>query len=176
MIICYNTHINDPDKPELMPASAVWHVYEFEDDNHSSIADLVSQGYVAATPAEYAAYVSSIDMTAYNASLLPTLQEVFSNTKAALINMFDEIEETFEAEITAMGINPPFTGMVVQYLHFMDHYMEVGAWSQVLVEIDRLLAAGVPPELAPFVTAERLTVFKNKILAGLADLQARGII
>jgi hypothetical protein len=176
MIVCFNTHVDDPNKPALLPAEAPWHIYEFEDDNHPSIADLMSQGYVTKTPEEFATYAASIDMSAFNASLQPKAEELFNKQKSAIIEMFDAIEGPFELWNVENGIAPPITGKVVQYLHFMDHYMEVGASDEVLAELDRLISEPPPAELAPFVTVERLTDFKNAVLAGLADLHNKGII
>lgn len=176
MTILFNTHENDPDLPPLYPPLAPWHVYEFEDENHPSISELISQGYITKTPEQFATYVASIDMTVYNASIAPTASEIFDKQKAALIALFDSIETPFELWNVENGIAPPITGAVVQYLHFLDHYMEVGASDQVLVELDRLITEPPPPELAPFVTVARLTEFKNMIIAGLVDLHAKGII
>lgn len=77
----------------------------------------------------------------------------------------------FAAENIMMGITQlGKTKDVADYLATVMRYTQSGSLYEVVGEIERLKANGLPPDLAPFVTEARLNVFKNKILAYLAGM------
>lgn len=70
----------------------------------------------------------------------------------------------FAAENVAMGISQAGkTKEVLQYLHPVKTALDTGSLYAAMDEVDDLLAAGLPAELAPFITEARLLLFKSKI-------------
>lgn len=70
MKICFNTQESNKDKHPMLPNTAPFVVYEFEDENHLSIAELVDSGYQVMSKSQYDLYLNSIDMIKYNALIL----------------------------------------------------------------------------------------------------------
>lgn len=56
------------------------------------------------------------------------------------------------------------TKAVTDYLKDVMRYAQSGSLYEVMNEVDRLVAIGIPQELAPFVTLERLGQFRQKIV------------
>jgi len=80
------------------------------------------------------------------------------------IEFFQEIMVTYAAENITMGITVlNKTKDVADYLQGVMRYGQSGSLYEVIHEIDTLKADGIPVELAPFVTDERLDAFKLKI-------------
>lgn len=52
---------------------------------------------------------------------------------------------------------------VVQFAFNLLMYLNMGAMPAALSEIDRILLAGIPENLAPFITTVRMTVNRAKI-------------
>ena len=70
----------------------------------------------------------------------------------------------FATENVAMGITQAGkTKAVLEFLTPVKNAMDTGSLHAVIEEIDNLIEAGIPADLAPFVTDERLTEFKNKV-------------
>lgn len=75
----------------------------------------------------------------------------------------------FAAENIALGITQAGkTKAVADELRDLNYYMRAYSLYEVVVEIDRLIAAGIDPTLSPFMTDARMTEFQNKILEFLA--------
>lgn len=73
----------------------------------------------------------------------------------------------FALENVAMGITQAGkTRAVADYCQKLQYYMSTGSLYAALEEIQDI-ADNTPPELAPFVTPERLAVYTNKIKAYL---------
>jgi len=71
----------------------------------------------------------------------------------------------FATENILMGITQlNKTKEVSDYLADVTRYIQTGSLYEVVNEIDRLIAAGLPVELEPFITQTRLESFKSKIL------------
>ena len=78
---------------------------------------------------------------------------------------FDDMLEQFGGENIAMGITVlGKTKEVSDYLVDVSRYGATGSLTEVVNTIDSLIADGVPGELAPFVTEDRLNAFRAKIL------------
>lgn len=70
----------------------------------------------------------------------------------------------FASENVLMGITQANkTKEVADYLSDLMRYAQTGSLYEVINEIDRLIAAGVPVELDPFITETRLNEFKSKV-------------
>ncbi len=81
----------------------------------------------------------------------------------------ENLLENFSAENVLMGITAAGkTGAVVNYLHKLSHYISTGSLYEAINEVDALIAAGLPEDLEPFVTEERLNDYKNTISEYLA--------
>ena len=170
-VVLFNTQADNMHKPALMPDTAPLHVYEFDDESNPSIAELITQGYSMLYKTDFDIYVASIDMTAYNDSIAPTPEQQVEAIQEAVGEVLDKLEAQFEVENILMGITASGkTEAAVKFLHFMDHFMEVRAYDEVAKEIDRLITAGIPSDLAPFVTEARLTTLKEQMFLRLADL------
>lgn len=79
-----------------------------------------------------------------------------------------QLADEFKVENVLMGITQAGkTGAVTTYLHWVSHYCSEGSLYEAINEIDKKLIAGLPPDLAPFVTADRLNAFKAKLKAYL---------
>lgn len=75
---------------------------------------------------------------------------------------------SFATENVIMGITQAGkTKAVADYLADMMRYAQSGSLYEVMAEVDRLIASGIPQDLAPFVTETRLTQFKQKVLTYL---------
>lgn len=81
------------------------------------------------------------------------------------INFGNQLIIEFASENVLMGITQAGqTKAVADYLVDVTRYAQTGALYEVINEVDRLSTAGLPPELAPFITQTRLDEFKQKIL------------
>lgn len=80
------------------------------------------------------------------------------------INFGSELLVSFAAENVSMGITQAGkTKAVADFLTDVTRYSQTGALYEILAEVERLEALGLPEELAPFVTTERFASFKSKI-------------
>lgn len=71
----------------------------------------------------------------------------------------------FATENVLLGITQlGKTKEVSDYLADVTRYIQTGSLYEVINEIDRLIAAGLPVELEPFITESRLLLFKQKIV------------
>ena len=94
---------------------------------------------------------------------------VYKSIVRNAINFFNEELVKFSAENIIMGITVlNKTKDVADYLQSVMRYGQSGSLYEVVHEVDTLIAAGIPGDLAPFVTDARLTALKNQILDYLA--------
>ena len=94
----------------------------------------------------------------------PTLREIISKSinDASVFGramILDAAVENVEMGITQAGK----TREVANYCANVQRYLESGSLYAAVAEIDDLLAAGVPAELSPFITADRLNIYKTRI-------------
>lgn len=74
----------------------------------------------------------------------------------------------FAAENMLMGITQAGkTKQVADYLTDVIRYVQTGSLYEVVNEIDRLKNSGIPENLSPYITEERMEIFKNRILGYL---------
>lgn len=80
----------------------------------------------------------------------------------------NEIIFDFTAQNIAMGITQAGkTKVVADALRDLNYYIRCYSLYEAMAEIDRMIAAGIDPNLSPFVTETRMNDFKNVILGFL---------
>ena len=71
----------------------------------------------------------------------------------------------FASENVLMGITQAGkTKDVADYLADLMRYAQTGSLYEVIAEVDRLIAAGLPANLEPFITQSRMESFKQKVV------------
>jgi len=132
-------------------------------------SDLPSPDWVLMTPAEFEAYKST-HQAAYNTWYQSTLPTVDPN--AVFIDIVNKAKVfaegviiTAAAENIRLGITQAGkTKLIADTLKDLVYYLQSGSLYEAMTAIDAVV---VTPEMAPFITAERLLIFKNKIRAYL---------
>lgn len=98
-----------------------------------------------------------------------TQQETIMLLVANAMDFGNNLILEFAAENILMGITQAGkTKDVADYLSSLMRYTQTGSLYEVMAEIDRLIQTGLPPNLSPFITEERLLSFKTKVLEYLA--------
>lgn len=115
------------------------------------------------------AYIESLteegELAKFTLTQMEQCEKIVSDAKF----FANKIENVFIAENIMMGITQAGkTREVSEYLIDVLGYLRTGSLYEVKNEVDALLLAGIPEELAPFVTEERLEEFKAKIVDYLA--------
>lgn len=96
---------------------------------------------------------------------LPVIPVDFAAIVKSAIDFGNELIIGFAAENVSMGITQAGkTKAVADYLVNVTRYAQTGSLYEVINEINRLSDAGLPSELAPFITQTRLDAFKQKIV------------
>ena len=86
------------------------------------------------------------------------------------ITFANELMVKYAAQNVIMGITQANkTKDVADYLASVMRYAQSGSLYEVIAEIDRLIAAGIPANLDPFVNEARLLDFKAKVLEYLGQ-------
>lgn len=98
----------------------------------------------------------------------PTLRDIISGkiNDAVIFGqavILDAAVENVQMGVTQAGK----TKAVADYCGNIQRYLQTGSLYAVLTEIDALIAAGVPPELSPFITSDRLLSYKTKVMVFL---------
>lgn len=107
---------------------------------------------------------NELDSIVSNHNFLTIEEEIQLRVKSA-INFGQELILNFAAENVLMGITQAGkTKDVADYLADLTRYAQTGSLYEVINEIDRLQAAGLPVDLEPFITQTRLNNFKQQIL------------
>jgi hypothetical protein len=97
---------------------------------------------------------------AHTGSILPIYEGIVQRA----IDFFHNAMIIFAAENITMGITQAGkTKDVADYLQDIMRYGQSGSLYEVITAINELEAIGHPTDLAPFVTTERMALFKGKI-------------
>lgn len=161
MMIAYKPQSLNPDKHPAMPDAYHWELYEIED---SLVENFQAQGFTLMSPADFAAAMALIDLTAYNVATAPTADQIVNAVVEAAKAFGEKIVKEFKTENVLMGITQQGkTVAVTKYLHWIEHHTLGGSLYAALEEIAAKQAEGLPTDLAPFITNDRLNGFKNKI-------------
>lgn len=100
---------------------------------------------------------------------LPIVTPDFTQIVKDAIDFGNELLVTFAAENVALGITQAGkTKEVADYLADVTRYIQTGSLYEVMNEIDRLIAEGLPLKLDPFISPNRINQFKNKIIEYLS--------
>jgi len=95
---------------------------------------------------------------------VPTSEEIVATSISKAAKFGLEIIDATTVENVLMGITQARkTAAVSNYCHKLIHYLQTGYLYAAVDEIDAMIAAGVPQDLSPFVTEERLTECKTKL-------------
>lgn len=161
MMIAYKPQSQNVDKHPQMPDEYYFEKYEIDDSLQEQFSSL---GYIVLSVENFNSAMSAIDLTSYNAAIAPTSAEIVAKIVENAANFGISISDEFKTENVMMGITQSGkTGVITKYLHWVEHFVEAGSLYEAIKEIDVKLTEGVPADYAPFITADRLTTFKNKI-------------
>jgi hypothetical protein len=161
MKIAYRKQSQNPDKHPLMNNDYFFDKYEIADDQEQAMIDA---GYTVLSEQDFNSTMAALDLTAYNAAIAPTSTEIVNGIVERAKVFGDSIAKEFKTENVLMGITQAGkTVAVTKYMHWIEHHTLAGSLYAALEEIATKQAEGLPSDLSPFVTDERLTAFKNKI-------------
>lgn len=100
----------------------------------------------------------------------PTSEELTTEMMTRAIEFGNQLILTASVENVMMGITQAGkTNAVADFGEKLFRYLQTGSLYASITEIDSLIANGLPVELEPFITEERLTDYKNRILAYLGS-------
>lgn len=94
----------------------------------------------------------------------PTIQEILTVKISDAMNFGNNLIVQASVENITMGITQAGkTKVVSDYLDNMQTYLKAGSLYAAVDELNLLLAQDIPTNVAPYVTAARLTNYKNQI-------------
>lgn len=160
----FNTQADNPDKHPLMPSGYPFHTYEVADDFDET--DLLSQGYTFLTDADFATYITTFDLTAYNTAIAPTINQIVEQKIADAQAFGMQVLIDFATENVLMGITQAGQTIPVNlYLHRLGHYIGTGSLYAAIDEMNTIIAdtTTAKTSLYPFVSDARITTYKNRI-------------
>ena len=166
MFVAFKTHATNPNKPAGMPDE--WPRGTLVQLGASNEPPDNSGEWIVLTDVQFDAY-KSIHRPAFDAYLqsLELAQQPKLSVKKIVteaISFGQNLIIDFAAENVLMGITQAGkTKEVADYLADVMRYAQSGSLYEVLAEVNRLQTSGLPAELAPFVTTDRMNAFKLKI-------------
>lgn len=169
MFIAFKTQASNPNKPVNMPSEWVWGTIIEQQNN--SLPDQSGE-WIVLTVDQFNAY-KTLYRASYNTYIEQVKQQenIEKQVKSIVIDakrFGDDLIITFATENILMGITQAGkTKAVSDYLADVTRYAQTGSLYEVVNEIDRLIALGIPSDLAPYVTTQRMTDFKQKVLGYL---------
>lgn len=169
MTLAVKFQAENPNKHPLMPDNWPWIVVPVETlENNLEGWILMSQeeleAYKLVYKTQYQQYENQINQE-------KQLIENVKNKVKRSLEFGQELILQFSTENILMGITQQEkTGAVVEYLGDLLKYIQTASLYEAVKEIDKLINNGVPAHLSPFVTEERLSEFKQKILSFLQSL------
>lgn len=94
----------------------------------------------------------------------PSLREIISGIINNASVFGNALILDFAVENVQMGITQAGkTKLVADYCANVQRYLQSGSLYAAITEIDSLVNAGIPENLAPFITTQRLNSYKSKI-------------
>lgn len=120
----------------------------FKDSPDQSMVDTINTFWAQATAPQFSPSLAEIISGKINDAMLFG-QSLILNAAV----------ENVEMGITQVGK----TKDVADYCTNIQQYLQSGSMYAALTEINALINAGVPSNLSPFITADRLNSYKNKI-------------
>ena len=166
MFIAFKTQQYNPEKPSGMPNEWVWGTVIEQQD--STLPDQSGE-WMVLTLDQFNAY-KTLYRASYNAYIEQVRQQenLEKQVKSKIIDakrFGDDLITLFVTENVLMGITQAGkTKPVADYLQNVMRYIQTGSLHEVVNEVNSLINAGVPLDLNPFVSAERLDMFKQKII------------
>lgn len=160
MMIAYTLQSSNPDKHELMPDDYFFEKYEIEDSRQS---EFENKGFTVVSPEDFSTIMGAISITAYNSAVNP-ISGIVNVSIMAAENFGLQLMNQFVIENVLMGITQAGkTVSVTTYLHKLSHYMMTGSLYAAIIEVDSIIADTGKDSLSPFVTNDRMIVYKHKI-------------
>ena len=164
MTLCaYKTFGNCPDgkKPAGIPMDSVCCVARIPDESKDAY---LKMGYTILSEEDYTTY------EVYSESLIAA----WSTNKTQLMIEDDIIQPAmdfghraitrFAAGNVILGVTQAGKAAAVSlFLHKVEHFMRSGSLYAAIAEIDSLISDGLPSDLAPFITEDRMNDFKATI-------------
>lgn len=163
-MLAVKPHSSNPDKHPLMPDQWPWMVVPASQVPQEELSQ-----WTLMTEEELGALKVTLRplYQQYEAALQQqeSLQRYIEEKIKQAIAFGQQLMIEFSSQNVLMGITQQNkTKAVSDYLNEVQRYLLSGSLYEVVKEIDRLQQAGIPENLAPFVTQERLNQFKQKIL------------
>lgn len=94
-----------------------------------------------------------------------TIQEEVKIKVSSAIKFGNDLIVNFASENVLMGITQAGkTKDVADYLADLMRYAQTGSLYEVINEVDRLIAEGLPADLEPFITETRMNVFRQQVV------------
>lgn len=110
------------------------------------------------------AYWDSLTVESENELNQYELRESVQNIISKAMDFGKQVMVEFSAENVLMGITQQNkTKQVITFLNDVKNAMDTGSLYIAIDEIDKIVNLGIPEELSPFITEERLMIFKQKI-------------
>jgi hypothetical protein len=110
----------------------------------------------------------SVAISSHSSADIVSPQEVVRNVIINAMSFGNSLIVEFATENVLMGITQAGkTKAVSDLLSDVMRYAMSGSLYEVINEVDRLLQAGLPAELEPFISTSRLTSFRQKIVTYL---------
>lgn len=107
---------------------------------------------------------SELDTIVSNHNFL-TIQEEVKIKVSSAIEFGNSLIIDFASENVLMGITQAGkTKDVADYLADLMRYAQTGSLYEVINEVDRLIADGLPVDLEPFITEARMNTFRQQVV------------
>ena len=159
MKIAFNTQSTNANRHPAMPTTYPFIVYEIEDSRQEEIESL---GYLVMILDEFNTYKNSININAYNQAMATPVDVIIDTAVLDAATKGTELVRQFKRENVLMGITPQSTVDVTKKCHWMAHFLMDGSLKAAIIEIAALIGQDLS-QYVPFITSERLTVYKHRV-------------
>lgn len=159
--------LSESENPQGLPASRPAQTMELgdsatpPDDSGWTVMTLAEyQQLLVDTQEDYDTWLAAQEVASEESNVETYYKKVITHAQ----DFGSSILLQFSTENVLMGITQAGkVGAVADFLHKLSHYIMTGSLYQARTEIDRLITAGLPEELSPFITEERLLSYKQRI-------------